>query len=63
MFRGRPAHAMTKLCIFAGTMILGYGFGFASDAAGFSFWWSFFWSGVGSILGVIVGWKVAQKFK
>ena len=54
---------MTKLCIFAGTMIFGVlgsvlagAFGMDTFSLG-----SFLLSGVGSVVGVYVGWKVAQK--
>jgi hypothetical protein len=52
---------MTKLCIFAGTVLFGYGFGYF--AAPLGFFWAFFISGIGSVLGVWVGWKVAQKIE
>jgi uncharacterized membrane protein YfcA len=55
--------AMTKLCIFAGTTILGYAGWALGDALGLEFIWSFLLSGVGSIVGVYAGWKLAQKFQ
>jgi hypothetical protein len=54
---------MNKLCIFGGTTVLGYGFGFLGNAVGLDFFWSFVLSGVGSVLGVYLGWKLAQKFR
>lgn len=41
----------------------GYGFWFASDALGGSFFVSFLLSGVGSIVGVYAGWKLARKLE
>ncbi len=54
---------MNKLCIFAGTTIGGFVFGYAGDALGFSFLWSFILSGVGSVVGVYAGWKIAQHYR
>jgi hypothetical protein len=54
---------MTKLCIFAGTMIGGYGAWFAADAVGLGFGWAFVLSGVGSLVGVWAGWKIAQRIE
>lgn len=54
---------MVKLCIFVGTTLGGFAFGYAGDALGLSFVWSFLLSGVGSVVGVYVGWKVAQHYK
>ncbi len=54
---------MTKLCIFAGTTIGGYGFGYLATLAGLGFGWAFVVSGVGSIVGVWAGWKVAQRYQ
>lgn len=52
---------MTRLCIFVGTAVGGYGFYTAGDALGFGFGWSFVLSGVGSLVGVYAGWKLARK--
>ena len=52
---------MNKLCIFAGTIILGYAGWYLGELAGFEFFGCFLVSSVGSIAGVWVGWKVAQK--
>jgi uncharacterized membrane protein YfcA len=54
---------MDKLCIFAGTTILGYAFWGLGDLLGLGFVWSFVLSGIGSIVGVYAGWKVAQRLK
>ena len=54
---------MMKLCIFAGTTIGGFAFGFLGDALGFSLLGSFVFSGVGSVVGVYAGWKVALHYK
>ncbi|HEY0864208.1 MAG TPA: hypothetical protein VGD97_08895 [Lacunisphaera sp.] len=54
---------MNKLCIFAGTTILGYAFWAAGEFLGLQFFGCFLLSGVGSIAGVWLGWKVAQHFK
>lgn len=52
---------MNKLCIFAGTTILGYAGWFLGDALGLGFGWAFVLSSIGSLVGVYVGWKLAQK--
>ena len=56
---------MHKLCIFAGTMIGGYGFWYLGTLFGMDSlsMGNFFLSGVGSILGVYAGWKVAERYK
>lgn len=54
---------MNKLCIFAGTTILGYAGWFLGAALGFEFFGCFLVSGLGSVVGVWAGWKVAQHFK
>lgn len=54
---------MNKLCIFAGTIIGGYGFGYFATLAGLGFGWVFASSGVGRIVGVWAGWKVAQRYQ
>ena len=54
---------MTKICIFAGTIIGGYGFGYLATLAGLGFGWAFVISGVGSIVGVWAGWKIAQRYQ
>lgn len=53
---------MVKLCIFAGTVVVGYAGWFLGAALGLEFFGCFLLSGLGSMLGVWVGWKVAQKF-
>ena len=55
--------AMTKLCIFGGTIAGSYGCWALGDALGFSFFGSFLLSGVGSIAGVYLGWMLAQKIE
>jgi hypothetical protein len=52
---------MTKLCIFVGTTILGYGGWYLGELFGFGFGWCFVISSIGSIVGVWAGWKVAQS--
>lgn len=52
---------VTKLCIFAGTTILGYAAWYLGDALGLSFFGSFLLSGLGSVVGVYAGWKLAQR--
>ena len=52
---------MMKLCIFAGTTIVGYAFWYLGVLLGFEFFGCFLLSGVGSVVGVWVGWKVAQR--
>lgn len=54
---------MTKLCIFAGTTIGGYGFWYLGDALGLSFFGAFLLSSAGSVLGVWAGWKLAKKIE
>ncbi len=54
---------MTKLCIFLGTTVGGYGFWFIGDLCGLGFFANFFLSGLGSVVGVWAGWKLAQKFE
>ena len=54
---------MMKLCIFVGTALGGFVFGYGADMLGCSFLWSFVISGVGSVVGVYAGWKVAQHYK
>ena len=54
---------MTKLCIFAGTTILGYGAWFLADALGMGFFGAFIVSGIGSVVGVYLGWKLAQRLE
>jgi hypothetical protein len=50
---------VNKLCIFAGSMVFGYIFGFLGS--GFGIMTEIILSGVGSMVGVYVGWKVAQR--
>ena len=54
---------MSKLCIFAGTLIVGYAGWFAGDALGLGFFGAFLLSGAGSLLGVWLGWKLARKLE
>ena len=54
---------MNKLCIFAGTTIIGYAGWFLGGALGLEFFGSFVLSGLGSLVGVWAGWKLAQRFK
>ena len=54
---------MNRLCIFVGTLVLGYAGWFAGDALGFEFLGCFLLSGLGSMAGVWVGWKLAQRFR
>lgn len=52
---------MNKLCIFAGTTIMGYAGWFAGEFVGFDFLGCFIVSGLGSILGVWLGWKLSRR--
>lgn len=52
---------MNKLCIFVGTMIVGYAGWFLGGALGFGFFGCFLLSGAGSIAGVYLGWKLARR--
>jgi hypothetical protein len=54
---------MNRLCIFGGTMVLGYAGWYAGDLLGFEFFGCFLFSGVGSIIGVWLGWKLAQRLE
>ena len=54
---------MVKLCIFVGTAVGGFVFGFLGDAAGLGFLWSFVLSGVGSVVGVYAGWKIGRHYQ
>jgi len=54
---------MVKLCIFAGTTVLGYAFWYLGELLGFEFFGCFLLSGAGSVLGVYAGWKIAQHFR
>jgi len=54
---------MNKLCIFGGTMILGYVGWALGEMLGFEFFGCFLVSSVGSIAGVFVGWKIAERYK
>jgi hypothetical protein len=60
-----PRHdaRVNKLCILAGTTILGYAFWAVGELLGLEFFGCFLLSGVGSIAGVWLGWRVAQHFK
>ena len=53
---------MNKLCIFAGTTIVGYVGWYLGELAGLGFVGCFLLSGAGSIIGVWAGWKIARKF-
>ena len=53
---------MLKLCIFIGTTVGGFAFGWGADALGCGMMASFLWSGVGSVLGIWAGWKVHQNY-
>jgi hypothetical protein len=64
--RARPAatlRAMNKLCIFTGTIVLGYAGWYLGALLGFEFFGCFLVSSVGSVLGVWVGWKVAEHYR
>jgi hypothetical protein len=52
---------MMKLCIFAGTTILGYAAWYLGELLHFEFFGCFLLSGVGSIVGVWAGWKLARR--
>lgn len=54
---------MNKLCIFAGTTVLGYAFWALGEMLGGSFFVNFLLSSVGSVIGVWLGWRIAQHFK
>lgn len=51
---------MTKLCIFVGTTLGGYGGWYLGDRLGWGFWGAFILSSLGSLVGVYAGWKLAQ---
>jgi hypothetical protein len=53
---------MIKLCIFVGTLLGGWVFGWAADALGCEFFASFLWSGAGSVVGCWAGWKSHQTY-
>lgn len=53
---------MVKLCIFVGTTVGGYAFGWAADALGCELLGSFLWSGVGSLIGCWAGWKIHERY-
>ena len=50
---------MNKLCIFVGTTVVGYAFGFLASPYGIMT--EVIASGVGSLVGVYLGWKLAQR--
>jgi hypothetical protein len=52
---------VTKLCIFAGTMIGGYAAGYLVSSYGLMT--EIIVSGLGSMVGVYLGWKLAQKIE
>jgi hypothetical protein len=54
---------MNRLCIFGGTMVLGYAGWYVGELLGFEFFGCFLISGVGSIVGVWLGWKLAQRLE
>jgi hypothetical protein len=49
---------MMKLCIFAGSLVMGYVFGYL--ATGLGIMWEIVISGIGSMVGVYAGWKFAR---
>jgi hypothetical protein len=51
---------VTKLCIFAGTTVLGYAFWYLGELLGLEFLGCFLLSSVGSVAGVYAGWKIAR---
>ena len=55
------SHSVNKLCIFAGTMLGGYGGWYLGDALGLGMLGAYLVSGVGSVVGVWLGWKLARK--
>jgi hypothetical protein len=59
----RTLPRVNKLCIFAGTTILGYAFWAVGELLGFEFFGCFLLSGAGSIAGVWLGWRVARHFQ
>lgn len=54
---------MTKLCVFAGTAVVGYAGWYLGERLGFEFFGCFMLSGVGSVLGVWLGWKLGRRFE
>ncbi len=59
---GATLRPMNKLCILAGTIVLGYAGWYLGVLVGLEFFGCFLVSSVGSIAGVWLGWKVAQHF-
>jgi uncharacterized membrane protein YfcA len=53
--------AVTKLCIFVGTTVVGYGAGFL--VIEFGIMTQVIVSGIGSIVGVYLGWRVGQRIE
>lgn len=53
---------MNKLCILAGTIVLGYAGWYLGGRLGLGFFGCFLVSSAGSLAGVWLGWKVAQHF-
>ncbi len=54
---------MSKLCIFVGTTLGGYGGWALGEAFGLGLGWCFLLSGIGSLAGVYAGWKLARKLE
>ncbi len=54
---------MNKLCILAGTIVLGYAGWYLGVLLGLEFFGCFLVSSAGSLVGVWLGWKVAQHFR
>jgi hypothetical protein len=52
---------VTKLCIFAGTMVGGYVGGYLCSSLGLMT--EVIASGIGSMVGVYLGWKLAQRIE
>jgi len=61
---GVPAQTarVTKLCILAGSTIVGSAGWYLGELVGFEFLGCFLVSCLGSLVGVWVGWKVARRF-
>jgi len=54
---------MNKLCILAGSFVVGTVGWWVGDVLGWGFFGAFIVSGIGSVVGVWVGWKIAQKLE
>jgi hypothetical protein len=55
------AGGVTKLCIFAGSLVCGYVVGYLFS--GFGMMTEVIMSGVGSMVGVYLGWRLAQRIE